>query len=61
MPPPAAWGTTHVQPAGDGTWPERLVNAFTGAEVDARQGWRLSELLAAFPLALLSSDGVAEE
>ena len=60
MAPSAAWGTTHVQPAGDGTWPERLVNAFTGTQVDARQGWRLSELLAAFPLALLSSDGVAE-
>lgn len=58
MPAPGAWGTTTVQPAAADIWPARLVDAFTGAEVATDNGWRLSDLLTGFPLALLSTAGL---
>ncbi|MCB9959863.1 MAG: malto-oligosyltrehalose synthase [Rhodospirillaceae bacterium] len=58
MPAPGAWGTTTVQPAGADAWPVRLVDAFTGVEVATDNGWRLSDLLTGFPLALLSTAGL---
>ena len=56
LPPAGAWGGTTLVRPDDQDWPETLTDAFTGNTWKAGAGgWRVGDLLARYPVALLTT------